>query len=99
VAAPRCKRSSQVRKAVVPAAGVVEVVLQLATVEYTLRVVAAAGFAGVAWSLAYADGPSTLLHFAAGEGWQEERMQLAGPITLRIGAVAGAIAELVVWEG
>lgn len=98
----RCKRSSALRAYAVPAGGTVDVVLSVDTVEYTLRVVDVNN-AGLAFTLAYADNPTVLFHFAAGEGYQEERIggpnPLPAPLTLRIGAAAAGRAELVVWDG
>lgn len=82
----------------IPSAGYVELSLPTSTIEYLLRVVDPATFAGVAWTLAYSSNPLTALHLLAGESYQEERIALTSGLVLRVGAVVGSRAELVTWD-
>lgn len=97
--AGRCKRTWQVRSATIPAAGTLDLSLSTATIEYLIRVVDVATFAGVAFTLANGSDASTVLHLQAGESYQEERIgPVASAPVLRVAAAAGAKVELVVWD-
>lgn len=95
----RCKRRPSVQRSPIGAGDTVTITLPLGIVEYTLRVVDATSFAGVAATFAYGASPSALFHLGAGESFVEERIgPLADPLVLLVGAAVAAVAELQIWE-
>lgn len=94
----RTKRVPTIRSAAIAANGTVDLPLERGICAFSVAVVDAATFAGVAWTLAYESDPSSVRHFAAAAAPYVEDDLRFGPNVLRLGAGVAARVELIAWK-